>query len=346
LGDDTARYGLEYYTGLWNGVGTGDCNEDGRLGSSACNWSSNTQFESHRHSGVGFDYGDIDRDDRVESLLAYYDLQLRKWVPPVQRDELAQAFPFVKDRFQTHEAYGQAGIDSILGAKLNSMQTSNAAILESMLFINHGETFEARPLPAEAQMSPGFALCVADFDGDGHEDVFLSQNFFGVHVEKGRYDAGRGLWLRGNGQGEFTAVPGHQSGIKLYGEQRGAAVADYDADGRVDLAVTQNGSYTRLFHNQRARPGLRVRLKGTSHNPNAIGAQVRLIYTDDERGPIREIQAGSGYWSQNSVLPVLGMAQPPQALWIRWPAGKIQQFELPSHPSMATVSLSGEADFR
>src|SRR6185436_8649642 len=103
------------------------------------------------------------------------------------------------------------------------------------------------------------------------EDAFLSQNFFAMNPETPRNDAGRGLWLKGDGHGKLVAVPGQESGIKVYGEQRGSALCDYDGDGRVDLVVTQNGAETRLFHNTIAKPGLRVRLKGPSGNRKGIG---------------------------------------------------------------------------
>ena len=66
----------------------------------------------------------------------------------------------------------------------------------------------------------------------------------------------------GTARGASEPVPGQESGIKVYGEQRGAALCDYDHDGRMDLVVTQNGDQTRLFHNVGAKPGLRVRLVG------------------------------------------------------------------------------------
>ena len=56
-------------------------------------------------------------------------------------------------------------------------------------------------------------------------------------------------------------MPGQESGVIVYGEGRGAAACDYDGDGRVDLAVSQNGAQTKLYHNVAGRPGLRVRLK-------------------------------------------------------------------------------------
>src|SRR5262249_8745496 len=144
----------------------------------------------------------------------------------------------------------------------------------------------------------------------GNEDVFLAQNFFDVDAETSRCDAGRGLWLQGDGQGGFRAVPGQESGVQVYGEQRGAALCDYDGDGRVDLVVTQNGAETKLYRNVTGKPGLRVRLIGPPGNPLGVGAALRLL-AGDKAGPVREVHAGSGYWSQDSAVPVLASPKPP-----------------------------------
>ena len=118
-----------------------------------------------------------------------------------------------------------------------------------MVFFNRSNRFAATALPQEAQFAPAFSVLVSDFNGDGFEDIFISQNFFDMPWEMHRLDAGRGLLLQGDGAGKFRAMSGEASGIKLYGEQRGAALCDYDADGRIDLVVTQNGAETKLFHN-------------------------------------------------------------------------------------------------
>ena len=78
----------------------------------------------------------------------------------------------------------------------------------------------------EAQLAPGYGLCVGDYDGDGKEDLFMSQNFFGVNGERTRCDGGRGLWMKGDGTGGLKAVSGQESGVKVYGEGRGAAWGD------------------------------------------------------------------------------------------------------------------------
>src|ERR1051325_4239513 len=76
----------------------------------------------------------------------------------------------------------------------------------------------------------------------------------------------------------------------------------------------------RRFHNRGARPGLRVRLVGPPANPDGIGAQIRVMY-GDHMGPVREVQAGSGYWSENGAVQVFGLSGAPTAVWVRWPGG-------------------------
>ena len=145
--------------------------------------------------------------------------------------------------------------------------------------------------------------------------------------EQARYDAGRGLWLRGDGRGGFNALSGDASGVKIYGEQRGAALSDFDHDGRLDLAVGQNGAETKFSGMSAGQPGLRVRFIGPPGNPDALGAAMRVV-AGQASGPLREVQAGSGHFSQNSFEQVLSRVPKPTALWICWPGGKTVQIEV------------------
>ena len=162
---------------------------------------------------------------------------------------------------------------------------------------------------------------VADINGDGHEDIFISQNFFTVQIETDRNDSGRGLIMLGDGNGNFKSIHGHNSGILVYGDQRGAAFSDYNMDGKIDLLVSQNGAETKLFQNENSKSGIRIILRGPKLNPWGFGSKIQLKYTDGSSGPIREIQSGSGYWSQNSPVQVMGYNKPVSEVKVQWPDG-------------------------
>ena len=150
-----------------------------------------------------------------------------------------------------------------------------------------------------------------------------------------------GLWLRGDGLGGFSAVPGQESGILVYGEQRGAALGDFDHDGRVDVAVSQNSAETKLYRNAGAKPGLRVRLSGSPGNPEGVGAILRLV-SGGKPGPAREIHAGSGYWSQDSAVQVMALPDGPARLQVRWPGGVTNVIEVPAGAREVVVDVNGK----
>ncbi len=337
----TEELGLAGFNGWWNGVTTGDFDGDGRLDIAASNWGRNTRYESFRKEPLRAFYGEAAGDGMTHFIEAYSEPGSGRLLPLQPFHVMGQAMPAMRDRVATYENYARSSLPEIYGDAWKKLTELRATRLESTLFLNRGSRFEAVALPPEAQLAPAFAVCAGDLDGDGHEDLFVSQNFFATHPEYSRHDAGRGLWLRGDGRGRLAAVPGQESGLKIYGEQRGAALCDYDGDGRVDLAVSQNGGPTKLFRNTGARPGLRVRLAGPNGNPSGIGASLRAG-TGRNLGPAREIHAGSGYWSQDSAVQVLAAPGPITQLWIRWPGGREETVNVPAGAKEIEVSVSGK----
>ena len=357
------RNTLSQLTGLWTGITTGDLDGDGRMDIVASNWGLNSEYRATRERPLQMYYGDLLDRGTMNLIETEWDSLSRAIAPRQRLDVLSRELPMLPERFATHRAYSEATLAGVLGPLQSRARKAEAVILASMVFLNRGDRFEAKPLPREAQWAPSFGISVADFDGDGLEDVFLAQNFFALAPETPRLDAGRGLLLlnrngapvsdparrdvdepAGSETGapgwRLTPVPAQQSGIEVYGEQRGVAVSDYDADGRTDLVVPQNGAATQLFRNVGGRVGLRVRLTGPPGNPAGVGAQVRLMY-GERFGPPREIHGASGYWSQDDAVQVLGGSERPTHLWIRWPGGKTTTAEIPASASEVTIGTAG-----
>jgi len=340
LREATAELGLDKYTGWWNGVSTGDIDGDSRMDIIAGNWGLNNAYRATPEQPLKLYYGDLAGRGTVDIIETEYDPVSKAVAPRRSLTALSVALPFLRERFPTHRAFSEATISSVLGDQQTRVRETEINTLASMIFFNRGNRFEAVALPREAQLAPVFSVNVGDFDGDGHEDIFLSENFFANQPETPRLDAGLGLWLQGDGTGKLRAVPGHESGVKVFGEQRGAALADFNEDGRVDLVVTQNGAATKLFQNVTAKPGLRVRLTGPPGNPTGAGAMMRLKF-GPHFGPAREVHAGSGYWSQDSSIQVLGMPEPPTQLWVRWPGGSTIITDVPAGARAVTVDRKG-----
>jgi hypothetical protein len=335
----TSAFGLAAFKGMWNGIAVGDFDGDGRLDFAASNWGRN--WRTDQPTGmvipVHLFHGDFAGDGIVQTLLASADPMLGKTTPWRDRNAVVAVIPSVAGRLTSHHAYGRAGIEEVLGDAASNARRLTATAFDSMVFLNRGDHFEARPLPSEAQFAPAFGISVADFDGDGNEDLFLAQNFFGVDAGTARDDAGTGLILLGDGRGNFRALPPAESGVAIYGEQRGAAVADFDGDGRVDIAVGQQNGPVKIFRNQTGKQGVRISLQGSKENPDGIGAVVRMKWKG-HYGPARELHLGGGYWSQDSTVPVMAAPTTPEAVWLRWPGGDTQEFPWPGDASAVAIS--------
>ena len=294
------------------------------------NWGRNTRNESFLSHPIALYHFDFDSDGIQELVEAHFDTPQRKWVPDRQLEILSRHLSFLRGRFSSNRAYSIASIEEVLAPHGKSAQALRANWFDSAVFLNRTNHFEVRPLPYLAQVAPVFGLVASDLNGDGNIDLFLAQNYFQNQPELPRYDAGCGQLLQGDGRGHFDPVPGHVSGIEIYGEQRAAAACDYDHDGRMDLAIAQNAGPTVLLHNERSRPSMRVRLLHSKEDPRpVVGAQVRWLNASTP-SPVQELQVGSGYWSQSSSTLLVASQPQPAKLWVRWPGGRTNVLDVAS----------------
>ncbi len=322
LRDVTKVWGMSDLTSRWNGVTVGDFDGDGRLDIVATSWGRNIPWTASMSRPHELVVANVPKSG-LALIFARADSLTSREMPLDPFSRLGAAIPDLKERFATFAMFAKADVDALLGPNAAHAVRVGATTFAHTVFLNRGAHFETHALPTAAQLAPAFGVVVADFDGDGKEDLFLAQNFFPTEINTMRFDAGAGLLLLGDGHGGFNAQTVQQSGISVLGDQRGAAAADYDGDARTDLAVSQNGAAMTLWHNVAARPGLRVRLRGTANNPLAIGAMMRVV-SNGTRGPVRELHAGSGYWSMDAATTVLALPIGATALWVRWPNGREQ----------------------
>ena len=286
----------------------------------AGNIGTNSAYEIRDEATVTWHHGDLAGGGTHEVLESH-----GTGLPIRYFHELLRAIPFLREMYPTYAAYANARTTDILGEQKAALGVVEINSFQSVVMINRGDGFDVSPLPLKAQLAPVFGMAVADFDGDGIDDLFLAQNFFGTRPDFPRMDAGRGLLLKGNGTGGFAAMPTAESGIRLSGDQRGCAVADFDRDGRPDLLVGQNAAQTALYRNRLAKRGLRVRLVGQAGNPTGVGAKLRLG-TATALGPARELRSGGGFRSQDSAVTVLGLGgQSPTRLQVAWPSGRVSE---------------------
>ena len=116
-------------------------------------------------------------------------------------------------------------------------------MFSSVLLNNQGnEKFSVVDLPTEVQLFPIYSFCVDDINGDGKSDILAIGNLFGVLPDFGRYDAGLGLTILGDGRGNFSPISNSESGLIVKGEGRHIEVVRSSKGGKVYLFSQNNGS--------------------------------------------------------------------------------------------------------
>jgi hypothetical protein len=186
----------------------------------------------------------------------------------------------------------------------------------------------------------GWGCFFFDFDLDGLQDLLIVNGHLDDVVTRGqsavKYAERPHLFLnRGADRGfqDIADTLGAEFATPKVG--RGAAFADIDADGDLDIVITTNAGPAFLYRNEllssATRPApspsnaartLRLKLRGVTSNRDAIGALVRVTVGGQRLS--RFVKTGSSYLSQ-SELPLtfgLGSAAAADDVSIEWPGGQ------------------------
>lgn len=200
-------------------------------------------------------------------------------------------------------------------------------------------------------LSLTFGAFFFDYDLDGNTDLFAANGHLEPDIQKFqpniRYRQPP-LLFRNKGKGDFdnvSAAVGSDFSTPL--AARGAAYADFDRDGDLDILIANNNGAPELLRNDGGNTNnwLTVRLigHGPKSNRSGIGAVVRLESVSGKQW--QTIHSGSSYCSQSDLAGTFGLNKDAKVsrLTVEWPDGKTQSLSsLPANRFITVDQLKGE----
>jgi enediyne biosynthesis protein E4 len=226
--------------------------------------------------------------------------------------------------------------------------------MRNMLHLNHGNGLfsEIGQLAGVSNTDWSWAALFADFDNDGWKDLFVSNGYYRDYTNRDflKYKSDyyfqkaraketadtlhlvttmtstpvHNYFYKNNGDLTFTNTT-EAWGMSKPGFSNGAAYADLDNDGDLDLVVNHLNGHVGIYRNEGKHDHfLQVNLKGEGKNTFGVGAKLHLFTSDGEQ--FLEQQPSRGF--QSSVSPRLhfglGKNAEVDSLKVIWPSGKTQ----------------------
>ena len=199
------------------------------------------------------------------------------------------------------------------------------------LYHNEGNRFFIDIAPAStvgraSLLALSFGLFFFDYDLDGQEDLFVANGHIEPDIARIQPQvtyAQTPLLFHNQGGSRFQEV-GKQLGFTRKIVARGAASADIDNDGRLDILLATNGGPAYLFRNATGTLNNAIRIKtvGTRSNRDGIGAVVKVNAANSSGWQM--VRSGSSYCSQSELTLTFGLGKAAQAdsVEIAWPSGQ------------------------
>ena len=219
---------------------------------------------------------------------------------------------------------GDGWIDLVVTNFSHDLNTIYKSV-EGRFFLDQSSVIGMGP----TAMSLSWGVSFQDFDRDGDLDLFIANGHTYPWVD----ESGMGTSFRQrdhlfiNQGGRFKLFsPPVDDGLAQVNSSRGAAFADFDNDGDVDIVVTTMDDSAVLLRNDSTLPGhwLMVQLTGTVSNRDAVGA--RVILSAGGSSQLRERKGGGSFVSSSDPRLYFGLGDADQVdkLEIFWPSGQKQ----------------------
>jgi len=155
---------------------------------------------------------DFDKNGSLDIVLSYYDHGVS--FPVRGKSCSTEQIPSLSTKFKTYEEFGGSDLESIYGTSLGTALNLKAKTFASAYIENKGDgNFDIKPLPSLAQVSSVNSILIKDYDLDGNKDLLIAGNLYPAEIETPRNDASTGLFLKGNGKGDFLPSSIEESGF-------------------------------------------------------------------------------------------------------------------------------------
>jgi hypothetical protein len=222
--DVSVKSGIENQNGWWFSIASADFDKDGDQDFIAGNLGLNYKYKSTPEEPFEVYARDFDKSGSLDIVLGYHENGV---VFPLRgRQCSSNQMPFIKEKFPKYEDFGLADIETVYGKEdLESALHYRATTFATTYFENLGEMkFKASKIDGITQFSSVNSILIDDFNKDGNIDAVLSGNLYQSEVETPRNDAGYGVFLEGNGKGEFSSQFPMESGLFVGGDVKHARI--------------------------------------------------------------------------------------------------------------------------
>lgn len=226
-------------TGWWWSINQGDFDQDGDMDYVLGNNGLNYKYKATADETFDIFVNDFDKDNSDDIVLSYYNDG--KQYPLRGRECSSQQIPGIKQKFQNYESFAEATLEDVYTEKsLESSLHYQVKSFASIYLENRNGTFVIHELPREAQLSSINEILVNDYDHDGFLDIVIAGNLHVSEVETPRNDAGYGLLLKGNGEGNFESIPANKSGLFIPGDVKAMGIIHKGSKNPFILAAKNN----------------------------------------------------------------------------------------------------------
>lgn len=244
--DKSPDFELPNVSGWWNRIEAGDFNGDGQNEYLLGNLGLNNKFHPSAESPLYCFANDFDDSGTLDIVLSK---NYKNELVPVRGKECSSAqMPDLMDEYETYHDFASASLIDIYGdQKIESAISLQADDFSSVILTRGDNKWQLKSLPLAAQIAPIQGAVVNDYDNDGQLDLVIAGNNFVTEVETTPYDSGKGLFLKGNGDGTFEPKYTEESGIFLHGDVREVLPIKVSSDGIRGLLVAENNGTVRLL---------------------------------------------------------------------------------------------------